>query len=77
MNTSDFSRRFKARTGYPLFEYINRLRVKRAAALLKRTDMGVLDIALAVGYNNLSFFNRYFRRLTGLTPAEYRRSRKT
>lgn len=40
--------------------------------LLKRTSLGVLEIALSVGYNNLSHFNRYFRRLVGMSPREYR-----
>lgn len=73
LNTSDFARRFKARAGYPLFEYLNRRRVGRAALLLKDGDLPVIEIALSVGYNNVSFFNRYFLRLMGMTPTEYRR----
>lgn len=72
MNTSDFSRRFKAAAGYPLFEYINRLRVRRACSLLKESELPIIEVALAVGYNNLSFFNRYFLRITRQTPREYR-----
>ncbi|OHE69041.1 MAG: hypothetical protein A2Z99_11460 [Treponema sp. GWB1_62_6] len=72
LNTSEFSRRFKARAGCPLFEFINRQRVKRACSLLKDSGMPIVEIAFAVGYNNLSFFNRYFHRIMGNSPREYR-----
>jgi AraC-like DNA-binding protein len=72
MGTSDFCRQFKAATGYPLFEYLNRQRINRACALLKRSDMTILEIAQAVGYRNISFFNRYFARITGTTPSAFR-----
>ncbi|HAE22166.1 MAG TPA: hypothetical protein DCG47_07575 [Spirochaetaceae bacterium] len=72
MNTSDFSRRFKELAGCPLFEFINRQRIKRACALLKSSGLSIIEIAEAVGYNNLSFFNRYFLRIVGVSPREYR-----
>ncbi len=72
MNTSDFSRRFKELAGCPLFEYLNRQRIARACVLLKSTRLGVLEIAERVGYNNLSFFNRYFQRIMGASPRSYR-----
>ncbi|MEI6875255.1 MAG: AraC family transcriptional regulator [Spirochaetota bacterium] len=76
LNASDFSRRFKALTGSPLFEYLNRRRVARAALLLKDGDLPVIEIAYSVGYNSLSFFNRYFLRLMGLTPTAFRRQNR-
>ncbi|TFG79708.1 MAG: AraC family transcriptional regulator [Spirochaetales bacterium] len=72
MNVSDFSRRFKERSGCPLFEFINRQRVKRACTLLKSSDLPIIEVASVVGYNNLSFFNRYFLRIVGLSPRAYR-----
>ncbi|PKL09139.1 MAG: hypothetical protein CVV51_05275 [Spirochaetae bacterium HGW-Spirochaetae-7] len=72
MNVTDFSRRFKERAGCPLFEFINRQRVKRACALLKTSDLSIIDISQAVGYNNLSFFNRYFLRIVGVSPRAWR-----
>jgi len=74
MNVTDFSRRFKERAGYPLFEFINRQRVARACALLKSSGLSIIEISEAVGYNNLSFFNRYFLRIAGVSPREYRTS---
>jgi AraC-like DNA-binding protein len=75
MNHSSFSRRFKDLTGYPLFEYINRVKIRQACTMLKREDRSVLDIATGLGYNNISFFNRYFRRVTGQSPSEFRKLR--
>lgn len=73
MNVTDFSRRFKEKAGCPLFEYVNRRRIRRACSLLKSTGLPVIEIAYSVGYNSLSFFNRYFLRVTGRSPKEYRR----
>jgi len=73
LNSSYFSRSFKEYAGVPLFEYINRLRINRASLLLKSSDMTILDIAFSVGYNNVSFFNRYFKKLKMMSPGEYRR----
>ncbi len=72
MNVTDFSRRFKDKAGCPLFEYINKRRIARACALLKSSDLSVLEIAMAVGYNNVSFFNRYFLRIVGVSPRAFR-----
>lgn len=72
LNAGDFSRRFKQLAGCPLFEYINRQRVRRACVLLKSSSASILQIADQVGYNNLSFFNRYFLRIMGCSPREYR-----
>ncbi len=73
LNSSYFSRAFKETAGVPLFEFINRLRIERACQLLKSSDMTILDIAYSVGYNNISFFNRYFKKLHFISPGEYRR----
>ena len=66
------SRAFRQTCGTPLFEYINRIRIQKACLLLKRSNMPVIEIAYAVGYNNLSFFNRYFRKLMRVSPSQYR-----
>ena len=70
---SHFSRLFSGEVGMPLSEYINRARVRKACMLLRRDDRSVSDIAFDVGYNNISFFNRYFRKLMNMSPREYRK----
>lgn len=71
-SAGEFSRRFKAAAGCPLFEYINRKRVERACFYIKASGMSITHIAAEVGYNNLSFFNRYFQRIMGMSPGAYR-----
>ncbi len=73
LNSSYFSRAFRQQAGVPLFEFINRIRITRACQLLKSSDLTILEIAFSVGYNNVSFFNRYFKRLKFISPGEYRR----
>lgn len=66
-------RRFKAATGITFIEYVQNLRIEEAKRLLESTDMSSEEIGPAVGYEDLSFFHRLFKRLTGLTPVKYRR----
>lgn len=53
-------------------EYIRRLRIEFAGHELSRTAAPLVDIALAAGFSHQSHFSRTFKRLTGLTPAQYR-----
>lgn len=66
-------RRFKAATGITFMEYVQNLRIEEAKRLLETTDMNTEEIGPSVGYEDHSFFHRLFKRLTGLTPARYRR----
>ena len=66
-------RRFKAATGSTLIEYIQNLRIEEAKRLLEAGQMPVDDISIEVSYEDPSFFRRLFKRLTGLTPSQYRR----
>src|SRR5919202_358977 len=70
-----FQRLFKAATGVTPSRYQIDLRINEARRLLRETKMGVVDVALEVGYANPSHFARLFRRETGLSPSEYRRQR--
>ena len=72
LNTTTFSREFKRIAGSPLFEYVNKIRIQKACLLLKRSRRPVIDIAMDVGYNNISFFNRYFKKTMGMSPTTYR-----
>jgi transcriptional regulator GlxA family with amidase domain len=66
-------RRFKAATGSPLIEYLQNLRIEEAKRLLEMGALPVEEISAEVGYADVSFFRRLFKRLTGLRPNEYRR----
>lgn len=66
-------RRFKAATGSALIDYVQNLRVEEAKRLLETGDLAFDDIAASLGYENPAFARRLFKRLTGLTPGQYRR----
>ena len=66
-------RRFKAATGNTLIEYLQNLRIEEAKRCLEAGNMSVDDVSVEAGYEDASFFRRLFKRLTGLTPSQYRR----
>lgn len=66
-------RRFKIATGSTLIEYLQNLRVEEAKHQLECSDSSVESICYDVGYEDVSFFRRLFKRRTGMTPSQYRR----
>ncbi|MBW7455359.1 helix-turn-helix domain-containing protein [Paenibacillus sepulcri] len=76
MSVSSFTAKFKEATGQSLMDYKHEVQIRHASALLLDTDTKVLDIALETGFNDVSFFNKMFRKHTGVTPREYRRTHK-
>lgn len=68
-----FKRRFRRATGCTPIDYVQQLRVQEAKRRLERTELSVEDISWAVGYEESAFFRRLFKRITRLTPAQYRR----
>ncbi len=67
-----FHRIFKALIGEGVKEHVKRLRLERAALLLKSTDHGILQIALEAGYQAHEAFTRAFGDLFGVSPSEFR-----
>jgi len=73
MTAGAFSRSFRRHTGIGLVEYVNRLRINLACQMLmNETAMTVTEICFAVGFNNLSNFNRQFLRRKGMNPSRFR-----
>lgn len=68
-----FDRRFRAATGYSPKDYIQSLRVEEAKQFLETDDQSVDAISEAVGYSDARAFRRLFKKMTGLSPVEYRR----
>lgn len=68
---------FKNETGMTIYDYITQVRMKAAGHLVLDPDVKIQDVALAVGYNNIQSFIRFFKKAYKMTPLEYRRSRKT
>ncbi|PZD97110.1 DNA-binding response regulator [Paenibacillus sambharensis] len=71
-NPSYLSRFFKQEFGMNLSEYIDKCRLRKAKEMLCNYDMKVRDVAAAVGYEAAHSFTRFFKKMTGLTPQEYR-----
>ena len=76
-NPKYLGRLFKSKTGYTLKEYSNVLKIERAKGLLARQDRSISDISSLAGYNNLTHFNRVFKKVTGQSPQEYRKASGT
>ncbi|GAA3883212.1 AraC family transcriptional regulator [Leifsonia kafniensis] len=74
MSESAFSRTFKAASGQTFSEMVKRLRLTQACRILEQTDATVTAVAQAVGFSNLSNFNRRFREEYQMTPSQYRRA---
>lgn len=72
MAPTAFSRFFKKRTGQTLSEYILNIRLGHAIRLLVETSMNCSEICYDCGFNNVSNFNRLFRKKKGCTPLEFR-----
>ena len=70
-------RLFKSQMGMPPMQYVNSYRIEKAQALLKNTDRSITDIALAVGFDDASYFARIFKKHTGFTPREYKTQKIT
>jgi transcriptional regulator GlxA family with amidase domain len=68
-----FKRRFKQATAHSPLAYVQHLRIDRAKELLEEGQLAVDAISWKVGYEDVAFFNRLFKRITGLTPSAYRR----
>jgi AraC-like DNA-binding protein len=73
MTENALCRFFKSNTGMTLFEYLNRIKTDFACKLLMNNDLSILEVCLDSGYNNLSHFNKQFKKNTGRSPSEYRK----
>jgi AraC-like DNA-binding protein len=67
-----FCRTFKQEQGVSLTRYLIHYRIDKAKALLNHPAASVTDVAFGVGFNDLSYFARVFRKAVGVSPSEYR-----
>ncbi|QDU71705.1 helix-turn-helix domain-containing protein [Mucisphaera calidilacus] len=73
MKPTSFSRLFKRAMGKTFIEYVHELRIANACRGLVESDDPITDVCFRSGFNNVSNFNRVFRRLVGVSPRAYRR----
>lgn len=76
LNEDYMGQLFKKVTNTNIANYINGRRIEASMQLLRDTDGKVIDIAFHVGFDNLTYFYRHFKKHTGLSPIEYRRRAK-
>ena len=72
LGSRTFVRHFKAATGRAPEAYLQALRVEAAKAMLERDGTPIQRISTAVGYDDVAFFRGLFKRVTGMTPGQYR-----
>lgn len=69
---SYFSTYFKQETGESFIEYLTRLRMEKAKMLMMNAELRLYEICQLVGYQDVKYFSRLFKRNVGVSPAEYR-----
>jgi len=72
MNRSSFCTFFKRESGRTFFSAIKEYRINCACLMLKETEISVADICFSVGFNDIPYFNRSFKKQTGCSPNDYR-----
>jgi AraC-like DNA-binding protein len=72
MSSAHFSRQFRATYGETPYAYLMTRRIERAKALLRRGDLSVTEVCVAVGCSSLGSFSARFTQLVGETPTAYR-----
>ena len=72
INGSYLLRLFKSRTGQTLLGYHNRVRCDRAQAMLRDTEASISEVGEAVGFVSSAHFSHVFKKITGMTPTQYR-----
>lgn len=74
-NPDYLSSLFKKETGSSFSEYLNNLRIKKAQHLLSSTSLYTYEVAEQVGYTDFRYFTKIFKKITGLTPSDYRKQK--
>ena len=74
LNKCYFCSVLKKELGKTFSQIVNEVRINKSKELLKGSNLSTLEIALSVGFNNQNYFNMTFKKLTGMTPLQYRRA---
>jgi|SRR6266568_2510851 len=75
LSRSAFSAKFKQLVGEPPMQYITRVRLTKAAALLRAQSATLVEVALSIGYDSEVAFSKAFKRYFGMAPGAYRQGR--
>ena len=74
MSETGLSRLFRNLTGMSCIDYVIEYRLTKAMGQLRTTDKPVIEIAYDTGFNNISYFNRTFKKHLHQTPSEFRKN---
>ena len=67
---------FRSIKGETIVRFMNRKRIEYAASLIRTTDLDILNVSIESGFNDLSYFNRMFKKFIGVTPSSLRKNGK-
>ena len=76
VNRSYLSRFYKNKTGVNLFDEILKLRIESAKEYLLKTDMKTYEVSEAVGFEDAGYFSKMFKKITGVSPKDFRKQEK-
>lgn len=71
LNRFQLNRRIKRFTGKSMRDYAQSYRLKRACLLLRESTLTISEVGVACGFDDNSYFSRFFRKETGMTPSQY------
>lgn len=74
VNVDYLHRIFKQNTGFTIVEFLTSMRIEKAKMLLKNTDIPIIDVSGYVGINSRQYFSHVFKKNTGISPSQYRKS---
>lgn len=77
VNQAYLSREFKKSTGYSMMKFVTNKRIREARELLRNSALSVSEVAITVGYNNITHFHTMFKKETGISPKEFRNQVKS
>jgi two-component system, response regulator YesN len=72
LNREHISRRFKQAFGTTIVNYVSQIRIDKAKVLLMNPHLKIAEVGNTVGYDDEKYFSRVFKRVTGLSPKDYR-----
>ncbi len=73
VSSRQLARKFNQTMGYSTQDYILRYRIDYACRLFDETDKNITEVARECGIDDIAYFSRFFRKMTGVSPSEYRK----